>query len=240
MRYVGGKTKISKWVAENVVPIIGDRSIYLEPFVGSGGVFVKLAPHFQTIVAADIHPDLILMWQALVAGWDPPVHVTKEEYLALKAAAPSALRGLVGFGASFGGKWFGGYVDTAYDAHWDRRTKPFLAAARESVLKALPVFKRALIQMKDYHDHRVTAGTVIYCVHPYKDTLGYGDTGKFNTEDFWRTAKQWAEIGALVVVSEAQAPSGWRVLAQRERKTTLHGGVGSANTTRNEALYVVA
>ena len=140
MRYVGGKTRIAKWVAEHVSSLTNGHNTYLEPFVGSGATFVKLAPRFQSAIAADDHADLILMWKALAAGWDPPEHVSKDEYVALRAAEPSALRGFVGFGASFSGKWFGGYVDTAWDEHWKRYTKPYLRAARASVIESRDVF----------------------------------------------------------------------------------------------------
>jgi hypothetical protein len=50
------------------------------------------------------------MWQALMRGeTEPFADVTEAEYATLKTAAPSARRGFVGFGASFGGGWFNGY-----------------------------------------------------------------------------------------------------------------------------------
>ena len=67
--------------------------------------------------ASDSHEDLILMWQALMRGeMEPFADVTEVEYAALKTAAPSARRGFVGFGASFGGGWFGGYGRHSYPA----------------------------------------------------------------------------------------------------------------------------
>ena len=239
MRYVGGKARIATWVATHIRPLATGKTVYLEPFVGSGANFVKHSGWFQTAIAADGHRDLILMWQAVANGWMPPEHITREEYAALKGAEPSALRGIVGFGASFSGKWFGGYVDTAWDAHWNRYTKPYLAAARASVLKAAAAFKRATILCADYRTHQsINQRTLIYCDPPYAGTLGYGGVDKFDTSEFWKTARLWSDAGAVVVVSETQAPAGWRVLATRERKAMLRVAVDEANNVRQESLFV--
>lgn len=50
------------------------------------------------------------MWQALQQGWQPPEIITKDEYYYVKEHKDEnpALTGFVGFGCSFGGKWFGG------------------------------------------------------------------------------------------------------------------------------------
>lgn len=238
MRYVGGKTRIATWIAEQIKPLVGSKTCYLEPFVGSGATFAKHAPWFERAIAADSHRDLILMWQMIASGWIPPEHVSKEEYFALKNAEPSALRGLVGFGASFSGKWFGGYVDTTWDAHWNRFTKPYLAAARTSVLKLVDVFKRAKIVHADYRDHAVDETMFVYCDPPYEGTLGYGGTDPFDPVAFWKTATEWHRQGAIVVVSESTAPDGWKLIATRERKAMLRVSKGEENETRRECLFI--
>lgn len=237
MRYVGGKERVGRWVKDQILPVAKGRTHYLEPFVGSGATFMRLAPEFVRRTAGDAHPDLILMWQALAAGWEPPEHVSKEDYHRLKKEPPSALRGLVGFGASFGGKWFGGYVDTCWDAHWKRDTKPYLKAARTSVLKAAPAFVGATVVHCDYREFSPDSSALVYCDPPYEGTLGYGIPGGFDSVEFWRTAERWNEAGALVIVSEAKAPAGWNILAERERKAMLRVANGGENEVRREALF---
>jgi DNA adenine methylase len=238
MRYVGGKTRIATWIAEQIKLLVKDKICYLEPFVGSGATFAKHSLWFQRVIAADSHLDLVLMWQAIADGWIPPEHVSKEEYFTLKESEPSALRGLVGFGASFSGKWFGGYVDTVWDAHWNRYTKPYFAAARTSVLKLASVFKRAEIVHADYRDHAVDDTMFIYCDPPYEGTLGYGGTSTFDTATFWKTAREWHDKGALVIVSESSAPSDWKSIATRERKAMLRVAKEEANEVRHESLFI--
>jgi DNA adenine methylase len=235
MRYVGGKARIAAWVRQSIVPVISDRSRYLEPFVGSGATFKTVAPLFRHAIAADAHEDLILLWKAIAEGWKPPTTVTREQYLELKTAAPSALRGLVGFGASFGGKWFGGYVDTAWDEHWKRHTKAYLGAARASAMKLRKTLEWAEIRCCDYKDHQPDRHTVAYCDPPYANTLGYG--AAFDTAEFWQTMK-WVENGALVVVSEMVAPPGWDILAERDRKAMFRVVAnGEQSEIRREILF---
>ena len=145
MRYVGGKVRISKWIKDQLEPLASRHQKYLEPFMGGGAVLSKMAPLFPKgcVFAGDAHEDLILMWKALQQGWIPPEQVSREEYDELRTSSPSALRGFVGFGSSFSGKWFGGYVDRAYDRHSDRMQLPFSAAARRAVLADVENFRDA-------------------------------------------------------------------------------------------------
>ncbi|GAB1326926.1 DNA adenine methylase [Streptomyces sennicomposti] len=236
MRYVGGKTRIARWVATQIAAVQGGRSHYLEPFVGSGAVFERVAPMFATASAGDAHPDLMLMWQALADGWEPPEYVSREEYAALKHAEPSALRGFVGFGSSFSGKWFGGYVDTVYDKHHGRMTKPYLQAARASVLKTAATMRDADLRAGDYRQWTPGPETVVYCDPPYAGTLGYGGAGKFDTDEFLDCASAWVDNGALVLISEGREFPGWGVLAERQRKSMLRVADGAPNTVRREVL----
>lgn len=238
MRYVGGKARIATWVAENVLRLAEGRTHYLEPFVGSGAVFAKLAPKFTKSTAADAHPDLILMWQALARVEVFPDWVSREQYAELKKSAPSALRGFVGFGSSFRGKWFGGYDDTHWDTYWKRQTKPALRAAWESVSRDAVAFRSATIICADYKDHVVSPGHVVYCDPPYAETLGYSGTDAFNSSLFWDTARRWAKTGALVVVSESHAPVDWRPYASRTRKAMLRVAKNEENELRAEHLFV--
>lgn len=237
MRYVGGKHRIARWIGEQVRPIIDGRTCYLEPFVGSAAVFSVLAPSFRSRTASDSHPDLILMLRAIGDGWDPPAHVSREEYVRLRSEPPSALRGLVGFGSSFGGKWFGGYVDTVFDKHHQRQTKPYLAAARASLLKIADLLASSRIKRADYRKHSVDRRHLVYCDPPYAGgVLGYGE--KFDTEEFWDVAGTWRKRGATVVVSESAAPRGWRELARRQRKHMLRATKLVEQEQRDEVLWI--
>jgi len=241
MRYVGGKHRIAKWIEEHVVPLINGHSTYIEPFVGSGAIFQRLAPRFSKAVAADAHLDLILLLQAVAEGWLPPETVSREDYVAVRGGPPSAVRGFIGFGASFGGKWFGGHYGGGGTEAWRSKAtmKPFPEAARNSLIKLAPALAGADIVCRDYRRTRVGRRSLVYCDPPYAGTLGYGGTERFDSGEFWDTAARWADK-ATVVVSESSAPKGWKRLAQRERKAMLRVAVGEENETRVEALWVRA
>lgn len=240
MRYVGGKTRIASWVTEEILNVKGERDIFVEPFLGSAAVHVKLAPHFEHRFASDAHEDLMLMWKALCAGWNPPEFVSRERYEELRQSAPSPERGLVGFGSTWGGKWFGGYVNTVYDKHHSRETKPYLKAARTAVLKDANILRGSTLACLSFDQVHIEHPdrTVIYCDPPYAQTLGYRGAGVFDSEYFWKVAQRWAEVGALVVVSEESAPVGWALLAERSRRAMLRVQAGGDNALRSERLFV--
>lgn len=240
MRYVGGKHRIAGWIAAHLIACNQPaRRKYIEPFVGSGAVFARMAPFFDECIIADAHPDLILLYQALAQGWEPPASITREAYYNLKSQSPSALRGFAGFGASFGGKWFGGYVDSVWDNYHRRMTKSYPAAAARSLMALVPHLQRAGIVRTDYRDFTPDADDFVYCDPPYAGTQGY--SGKnFDSTEFWLTMDGWVARGARVVVSEMSAPSHWQPLAVRSRKHMLQVAKAGVNDLRIEALWVPA
>jgi len=239
MRYVGGKVRISKWIKDQLEPLVPKHLKYLEPFMGGGAVLSKMAPLFQKgcIFAGDAHEDLILMWKALQRGWIPPERVSRQEYEELRTAPPSALRGFVGFGSSFSGKWFGGYVDRAYDIHADYMMPPFSATARRAVLADVENFRDAELHCTSYSNWNPHEGVLVYCDPPYAGSLGYSGTDKFNHDEFWETMRKWSRQGASVFVSEYRAPSDFVVFAERSRKVMLRATKGEEQEIRTERLF---
>ena len=65
----------------------------------------------DSIVANDYHPDLIEMWkQVQNESFEFPSSISEEEFLeAKKIPSPNAYKAFVGFGMSFGGRFFGAY-----------------------------------------------------------------------------------------------------------------------------------
>lgn len=221
MRYIGGKSKIAKAIAQTILEATDSRAFYYEPFVGGGSVLGRLAPHFQKTVASDLSEDLILMWQKLQEGWVPDEVVSEFDYAALKDSEPSALRGLVGFGGSFGGKWFGGYARGGFGSDGKPRNHQW-----ESARAAMKI--RDAIEGSDvdfwagsYISACPPAGAVVYCDPPYADTTGYSAVGGFDSAQFWRVMDYWVARGVHVFVSEYSAPEGWAVVWEKEHRQSL-------------------
>ena len=222
MRYVGGKSKIAKSLSEVILDRAQSRKFYLEPFVGGGSVFPQLAPHFEWSVAGDKHLDLVLMWNAVIQdGWVPPMQVSEDDYALLKTAEPSALRGFVGMGGSFGGKWFGGYARGGFNS--DGSPRNHQAESARAVLKIQETLTRVNVgQFRNwsYGQWNPVPGTVVYCDPPYASTQGYS-TGGFPHEEFWETVRRWSRSGCEVFVSEYSAPADFESIWSKGKRMTL-------------------
>lgn len=224
MRYMGGKSRISKALSEVILAHTAKREVYVEPFVGGGAMAEKMAPHFETVVLNDLHEDLMLMWDAVLnKGWIPPTEVSYEQYQELRyTPEPSALRGFVGFGCSFGGRWFEGYARGGATSKGEPRNHQ--AESQRNLMKQVKKIGKAVCVQGSYEDMPpVDVAPVIYCDPPYEGTKGYKG-GAFPHEAFWRKAQQWAEAGADVFVSEYNAPVGWEAVWEKPLRSSVRVG----------------
>lgn len=186
MQYQGGKSRIARKIALVIRELYPQAELINDPFCGGGAMTKALAELGFKIHASDSHPDLIMMWWAVVAG-DAAVFadVTEAEYQALRNAASSARRGFVGYGASFGGKWFGGFGRHPKVQTKDQplnNAQPY-HEARRSVAR-LAVYRSQLTFT--HNDYRQTPDDVLcYCDPPYAGTTGY-DGERFYHDVFWR------------------------------------------------------
>lgn len=220
MRYIGGKSKLAGRIADVILQNSPTRLDYIEPFIGGGSVFGKVAPYFNRSYAGDLSEDLAVMWrEVLQNGWKPPENVTEEEYNDLKTAVPSALRGFVGFGGSFGGKWFGGYARGGFNSDGTPRNHQAESARAVNRIARQLTGKDITIIHRSYDQWQPFPGSVIYRDPPYANSQGY-TTGEFDSEKFWQVAKMWSET-CSVFVSEYAAPPGWEIIWEAEHRQSL-------------------
>ena len=213
MRYMGGKSRISKQIAEVLNSAINKDTPFVSLFCGSCAIESKVQANVK--ILNDKHPYLIAMWQALQNGWMPPDVVTEEEYYRVKANMDEnpALTGFVGFGCSFGGKWWGGY---AKDKH---RGDDYCGQAKRGVLKDVPSVINATFTCLDYHDVEIPDGAVVYCDPPYSNTTGY-TVGTFDTNEFYDYMRQLSKR-CEVYISEESAPDDFECIWSKEKVRTL-------------------
>lgn len=240
MRYMGGKFKVRRPIADMILSRTTQRELYIEPFCGAASVLATIAPSFDKALASDAHEDLILLWRALQDQWLPPHSITREEYQELKTAAPSALRGFVGFGCSFGGKWFGGYGATRVYPKTDLDhggTHDFPAEARRSLLKQLPHLGNVHFSHHDYRDVSPPHGAVIYCDPPYGGTTQFDRP--FDSDEFWITMEKWLQVpGVRIFVSEYQAPATWLPIWEKPVNASLQITKGQRTLKATEKLFM--
>lgn len=231
MRYVGGKGRIAAGIADAVRARTDARIVY-EPFIGGGGITPALLTRFERVIAADSHLDMVLMWRAVAEGWVPPDVVTEEEYARARHEPPSALRGFIGSGGSFGGKWFAGYARGGRNTSGEPRNHQGESA--RSIMRVAPLMRGMTVEHRDYRETPLVDGTAIYCDPPYAATLGYRD--EFDTEAFWAWAEEAASV-ADVFVSEYAAPEGWvPVWEAQKRQSVTRPDQGREH--RTERLFI--
>lgn len=221
MRYLGGKSRISKSIAEVLNSAQRERERereFVSLFCGSCAVESKVEADIK--ILNDKHPYLIAMWRGLQQGWRPPEIITKDDYYAVKANmdANPALTGFVGFGCSFGGKWFGGLAA-------NKKGDNYCARAERSLIKDLPGVQTATFTCLDYKDVTIPNGAVVYADPPYANTTGYS-VGTFNSDEFWCYMRRLSKR-CDVYISEEQAPNDFECVWEQELTRTLDFNKGN-------------
>ena len=220
MRYQGGKSRIASTIAE----VIREReresnTTLVSLFCGSCAVEVKLVSTFDTVICNDNHKYLIALYQALQNGYDPPAYITEDEYKRVRSnldkETPEYV-GFVGFGSSFGGKWFGGYGKSQKPNGEIRWHSEETKRALERDMKYLQNVKFTCL---DYHDVPIPKHSVVYADPPYANTTTYQGQ-KFNTDEFWEYMREISKDNQ-VYISELTAPDDFECIWEKPFTRTL-------------------
>lgn len=204
MRYQGGKSKIAPEIAKVISERMGKNKCFVSLFCGSCSVETKLASQFENVICNDNHYYLMELYKALQNGYIPPDYVTEEEYKRVKQNINSVspeYAGFVGFGSSFGGKWFGGYGKSTKpngEVRWHSQE------SKRALLRDIKHLQNVKFTCNDYKDVELLQGCVIYADPPYDGTTGYGKE-KFDSKGFWEYARNISKEH-LMFISEQVAP----------------------------------
>ena len=221
MQYFGGKAKISKPLSAFLNSQLKYNQPFYDLFAGSCNVISKIDGN-RSRYANDLHKELIAMWQYVLDGGELPTEITEAQYQSIRQseAAPDWLKGFVGFGCSFSGKWWGGYANAG--------ARNYCANARNSTLKKASTMVGVTFTHGSYKDVVPEPSSMLYCDIPYRNTTGYS-TGSFNHDEFYSWAVGMSHLGHTVLVSEYlhNLPDGWKVVWQHESKKGIRdrGGV---------------
>lgn len=238
MQYMGGKSRIARSIAEiiNEIPRrkikncqthcsdnhagCGGGDCFVSLFCGSCAVESKVQG-FSRKLLNDRHEYLIAMLQGVQQGYNLPEHITLEQYRYIRENkdADPVLAGFVGFGCSFGGKWFGGYARNKTGTNYAEQSK-------RSLLKDMATLQDAQFVCGDYRRLCIPPNSVIYADPPYNNTTGYtGD--KFDTTEFWIAMRLLADLGHTVFVSEQEAPPDIQCIWEKPFTRTLDRNKGN-------------
>ena len=133
MRYLGGKSRISKDISSYINSVIEDKT-FVSLFCGSCSIESKV--NATTKILNDSQPYLIAMWKDVQNGRTFPNKINFSEYQYIKAHKDEdiGLTGYVGFACSYSGKWFGGLAR-------NKRGEDFCANAEKVSIVMLLVCK---------------------------------------------------------------------------------------------------
>ena len=239
MRYMGSKNRLAK----ELIPIIQsyiteDIKGYLEPFVGGANVIDKIKCNNK--IGCDIHKQLIaLLNKAKDNVEDIPDIISFEIYEEVKNNKEKYedwYVGLVGFCATYGAKYFGGYARNSKNDNSGKRSKQ----AIENLKKQAPLLKDIEFKCCNFLDlpKDKIKGYVIYCDIPYKGTTKY-KTESFPYEEFYKWAIEMAKNNT-VLISEYNMPSNFKCIWEKDTKVNIdkNGNTTDENRKRTEKLFL--
>jgi hypothetical protein len=228
----GGKYKIRYQLAEYINSL--SPRVYLEAFCGYAWVGERVRcpqRHFS-----DLNENVVMMWQALLKGWQPPTAVSEEEYVVLKnETKASALRGFVGTTCAFGGGFFNTYARDKKD-----KDKNFAAAGARQMLRRVHGLRGSIFTFRDYRTALDSVDAdVVYLDPPYRGTSEYVGVEAFDSDLFWNEIRKRSDGSRRILVSEYQAPSDFTVVMTTYSRMGLStkAEVGLQKELREERVF---
>lgn len=182
-------------------------------FCGSCSIESKVKG-FDKVICNDKHEYLIELFKGVQNGYELPELITEEQYKYIREHKDEnkILTGFVGFGCSFGGKWFGGYARNKTNTNYALQSK-------KSLLKDIDNLMIAQFTCQDYRDVIIPNNSIVYADPPYNNTTGYGKD-KFNSDEFWEYMRVISKNNK-VFISEQTAPSDFECVWEKEFTRTL-------------------
>ena len=235
MQYLGGKVRLAKYIASEIVQHIPLGGTYVEPFCGACAVAIKVREYRPDvkIICNDLHPYLIALLRGVADGsFDPPETLSEDEYKYIRANKDEnpALAGFAGFGCSFSGRWFQGYARS--------EGQNFADEARRSLKQSS--YHSIQFYNLDYRALEIPEGAVVYCDPPYKDTKGYSGVPLFDYSAFLTWIKALA-LSHDVFMSEyaENVNAGARVVWSKTYAGVLRTGDQKKRPVRTDVLVKV-
>jgi DNA adenine methylase len=225
MQYLGGKYRIRKKLGAFLTEQAKGKAFFLDMFCGAGNVVANVSHPRR--YANDGNRYIIAVLKRAQRGGEFPDVITEDFYQQVKNnkdAYPDWLVGFVGFGCSFGGKFFRGY---------GARSRVGSGFNVPGIGKGLATLNLTSVQFSSNLFEAVTVPKaslqgLIYCDPPYEGTTDYSIA--FDTEQFYKWAREQAQKHT-VLVSEYEHNSRGPILWQTTSKQGLRSATGKAITS---------
>jgi len=237
MKYMGSKNRHAKYITPFVQVLLGyGFNKYVEPFVGGANLIDKVRATYK--IGYDSNKYLIALLNYVAQGNPMPETITESEYLKVrdsKESYPDWYVGMVGFCAGYSGKFFGGYA-RSFDSKGNSRDMP--AEALRNLKTQRHQLKGIDFYACDYKNVPKTSA-VFYCDPPYFSTTNYkGNVENFDHAQFWQWARNRAQEGNPVLISEYSAPADFTCIWQKKVNSSLSADTGAKQETEKLYLHV--
>ncbi len=231
MKYMGSKARIAKYILPIILKGRKEGQCYVEPFVGGANMIDKVD---GWRIGADSNEYLIELLKhcSMLLSYDLPSRIYEDDYNHVKNNKHLYSKHIVahiGFNASFGSKWFGGYARPRKATGYDRD----LICGKNSLIKKMHLINGVEFKCCSYDNIQLPDNCLIYCDPPYANTTKYKDD--FNNDEFWQWCREKAAEGHQVFISEYNAPDDFECVWQKEIQSGLN-----TNTTKKgiEKLFI--
>ncbi len=252
--YIGGKRNLARHIVARIVDI--PHTLYAEPCVGMGGIFLRRTARPKTEIINDWSMDVANLFRILQrhyiayldmlrfqlttrAGFERLVKTDPATLTDLERAARFLYLQRLAFGGKVSGRHFG--VSTTGPARFDvTRLAPMLEALHERL--ASVVIER--LPLVDFIRRYDGPGTLFYIDPPYfgsEDDYGKADTGEplFGRSDFAALADALASLDGRFLMSLNDRPEVREIFAAfaiEEVETTYSVGGGDKAKRVGELL----
>ena len=237
MKYVGSKNRLAKYLAPIIQNYItSETKGYLEPFVGGANMIDKI--QCSNKIGCDIHKQLIALLNKVKDNIeDIPDEISEDTYNEVKNNKEKYedwYLGLVGFCATFGAKYFGGYARSFKSDGITPRNQS--NEGIRNLKKQATNLKNIKFQCCSFLDlpKDKIKGYVIYCDIPYRGTTKY-KTEEFPYEKFYEWVKEMS-VHNTVLISEYNMPEEFTCIWEKETTANFDSNRDKASK-RVERLY---
>lgn len=240
MKYMGSKNNHYKEMLPIILQYRKQGQPYVEPFCGGCNMIYKV-PSTWPRYANDNHFYLIELLKHVQNDGELPDYISESEYKDIQSNqsnSPAWLVGFVGFGCSFGAKWFDGFARNVKkgspNEDLNMTTRNYCAESKRNLLKQAPYLKGITFTCGDYRDMPIPANSVIYIDPPYKGTTGYAE--KFDHNGLYLWLQTMRAAGHTIFVSEYSMPPEFKLIGG---KSVVASFDHSSRKTETERLYTL-
>lgn len=228
MQYFGGKQRIAKHLCEYLNSQLRPGQVFVDLFCGSCNVVSNIRVDSERY-ANDKNEYLISLWASLQQGLALPQDVDEETYYTVKGLPAEtleqkAIKAFVGFGCSFGGKWWGGFARGGKGRNYAKN-------AYNSTMKKADKLKDVRFMCMSFDDFLCPKDSIVYCDIPYKGTTQYSAVGDFDHENFYTWLKQQKDCTVLVSEYKHNVPQWGEIVWEHKSKKDIRNKNGEQEET---------